>query len=84
MMTFDFPIQEPDLMDRAELMLCEAAKINCRSFVTPHDVVNMNPKLNLAFVANLFNMYPALNKPADMDDFEIMEETREQKSKCSL
>ena len=37
-----------------------------------------NQKLNLAFVANLFNMYPAMD---DVGDFEIIEETREEKSK---
>lgn len=31
------------------------------------DVVRGNPKLNLAFVANLFNKYPALKKPENQD-----------------
>lgn len=44
-------------------MLNEAAKIGCREFVTPHDVANGHYKLNLAFVANLFNKYPALPDP---------------------
>lgn len=46
-------------------MLKQAARIDCRQFVSPQDVVAGNQKLNLAFVANLFNMYPALKKPAD-------------------
>ena len=65
---------------RAEAMLCEADKISCRAFVSANDVVKGNPKLNLAFVANLFNMYPALDQPANVDLTEIHEETREEKS----
>ncbi len=38
-------------------------------------------KLNLAFVANLFNNHPSLDKPdINWDDIENMEETREEKS----
>jgi hypothetical protein len=44
-------------------MLKEANKIQCREFVTPGDVVKGNYKLNLAFVANLFNKYPGLPEP---------------------
>ena len=46
------------------------------------DVVNGNQKLNMAFVANLFNTYPALEPPDE--DFEEIEETREEKSKSKL
>lgn len=44
-------------------MLKQADRLDCRQFVTPNDVVAGNHKLNMAFVANLFNMYPALNRP---------------------
>eukprot|EP00761_Pharyngomonas_kirbyi_P011416 gb/GECH01011441.1/.p1 GENE.gb/GECH01011441.1/~~gb/GECH01011441.1/.p1 ORF type:complete len:610 (+),score=136.96 gb/GECH01011441.1/:1-1830(+) len=54
------PMDESDSKKRAEKMLSEADKIGCRKFVTSRDVVAGNPKLNLAFVANLFNNYPAL------------------------
>lgn len=67
---------------RAELMLGEANKIGCRQFVSPDDVVNGNYKLNLAFVANLFNNFPALDKKDDID-YEALtahQETREEKS----
>lgn len=50
-------------MQRAEAMLDEAEKIDCREFVAPNDVVQGNYKLNLAFVANLFNKYPGLPEP---------------------
>lgn len=55
-------------------MLQEADKLGCRQFVTPADVVSGNPKLNLAFVANLFNTYPCLHKPDNNDiDMNLLE-----------
>lgn len=48
-------------------MLGQADRLGCRQFVMPADVVRGNPKLNLAFVANLFNKYPALKKPENQD-----------------
>lgn len=62
---FFFLSQEDDDLKRAELMLKQAARMDCRQFVSPQDVVAGNQKLNIAYVANLFNMYPALKKPAD-------------------
>lgn len=59
-----FSSQERDDEKRAELMLKQAARMDARQFVTPQDVVAGNHKLNMAFVANLYNLYPALNKPA--------------------
>jgi hypothetical protein len=44
-------------------MLNEAEKLDCREFVTANDVAAGNYKLNLAFVANLFNKFPALPDP---------------------
>ncbi|OHT05466.1 fimbrin [Tritrichomonas foetus] len=54
------PMNESDLTQRAELMLQESDKIGCRKFVTPVQIVKGHPKLNLAFVANLFNTRPGL------------------------
>lgn len=65
-------------------MLLEAEKLGCRSFVTPQDIVKGVHKLNLAFVANLFNNYPGLDKPEGAELSQILEnieETREEKSK---
>ena len=39
-------------------------------------------KLNLAFVANLFNTHPHLDPPTE--EVEIIEETREEKVRCFL
>ncbi|KAG7251153.1 hypothetical protein CRUP_030069, partial [Coryphaenoides rupestris] len=73
---------EKDDQRRAEAMLQEADRLGCRQFVTPADVVSGNPKLNLAFVANLFNKYPALTKPEGEDiDWGLLEgETREERT----
>lgn len=54
------PMNEKDPAQRAEKMLQEADKIGCRKFVQARDVVAGNQKLNLAFVAHMFNTYPAL------------------------
>ncbi|XP_032861347.1 plastin-1 isoform X1 [Tyto alba] len=60
---------------RAEYMLQQADKLGCRQFVTPADVVAGNPKLNLAFVANLFNAYPGLHKPDNSSyDLNLLED----------
>jgi len=67
-----------DLTQRAENMLEQAEKIDSRQFVTAKDVVRGHEKLNLAFVANLFNNHPGLDPPEEeVEDF--IEETREEK-----
>uniref|UniRef100_A0A3B4CTQ0 Plastin-3 n=1 Tax=Pygocentrus nattereri TaxID=42514 RepID=A0A3B4CTQ0_PYGNA len=73
---------EKDDLKRAEAMLVQADRLGCRQFVTSTDVVSGNPKLNLAFVANLFNKYPALTKPENQDiDWGLLEgETREERT----
>ncbi|KAM9216803.1 LOW QUALITY PROTEIN: plastin-3-like [Dugong dugon] len=73
---------ETDDLKRAESILQQADKLGRRQFVTPADVVSGNPKLNLAFVANLFNKYPALTKPENQDiDWTLLEgETCEERT----
>ncbi|XP_049881769.1 plastin-3 isoform X2 [Pectinophora gossypiella] len=74
-------LMEQDLHRRAEVMLQQAAKLRCRAFVTPADVVGGVYKLNLAFVANLFNQHPALQRPSDSDlPLHTLDETREEKT----
>jgi len=78
------PLQEEDKMKRAALMLEEADKISCKKFVDPKTVCSGNSKLNLAFVANMFNNYPNMD-PLDGDtaaslmDFDD-EGTREERA----
>ncbi|KAI9725595.1 MAG: Fimbrin, actin-bundling protein [Chrysothrix sp. TS-e1954] len=69
------PLQTRDLLQRAEQVLQNAERLDCRKFLTPTSLVAGNPKLNLAFVANLFNTHPGLDpiteeEKADIDDFD--------------
>ena len=69
------PLQTRDLHQRAEQVLHNADKLDCRKFLTPTSLVAGNPKLNLAFVANLFNTHPGLDpiteeEKAQVDDFD--------------
>ncbi|KAF1979691.1 hypothetical protein BU23DRAFT_523108 [Bimuria novae-zelandiae CBS 107.79] len=69
------PLQTRDLLQRAEQVLQNADALGCRKFLTPTSLVAGNPKLNLAFVANLFNTHPGLDpiteeEKADIDDFD--------------
>ena len=61
------PLQTRDLRQRAEQVLQNAAKIGCRKYLTPASLIAGNPRLNLAFVANLFNTHPGL---APLDEQE--------------
>lgn len=69
------PLQTRDLHQRAEQVLQNADRLDCRKFLTPTSLVAGNPKLNLAFVANLFNTHPGLDpiteeEKAQVDDFD--------------
>nr|CAB3263404.1 plastin-2-like [Phallusia mammillata] len=64
--------------DRAESVLKSADRLGCREFVTAKDICRGHAKLNLAFVANLFNTHPALKK-VEIEE-EIVDETREEKT----
>ncbi|KAJ1656116.1 fimbrin [Dispira simplex] len=69
------PLQQRDVYQRAEMVLGNADKIGCRRFLSPKTLVAGNPKLNLAFVAHLFNTYPGLEplteeaEKAELDDW---------------
>lgn len=78
------PLNESDSLKRAGEMLKEADKAGLKKFVTPETIVTPNQKLNLLFVANMFNNFPNLDpvdkdKYADMLDFDE-EGTREERS----
>lgn len=72
------PLSLSDDKERAAQMLEQADKIGCRKFVRPADVAKGNQKLNLAFVANMFSMYP--NLEALETEVEVIEESREDKT----
>jgi len=74
-------LDKKELLEKAETMLDQAEKIKSRAFVTPKDVVRGQERLNLAFVANLFNNHPSLDPPKEniMIEMDNIEETREEK-----
>jgi len=81
-------LQTNDLTQRANLVLQNAEKLECRKFVRANDIVKGNPKLNLAFVANLFNKHPGL-EPLSQEELAALEEwlfasegTREARAFC--
>jgi plastin-1 len=65
------PLQVQDLLQRAEQVLTNADKLGCRKFLTPTSLVAGNPKLNLAFVANLFNTCPGLDPITEEEKLEV-------------
>lgn len=65
------PLETRDLLQRAEQVLDNADLLECRKFLTPSSLVAGNPKLNLAFVANLFNTHPGLDPITEEDKFEV-------------
>ncbi|XP_026214383.1 plastin-2-like [Anabas testudineus] len=72
-------LYEKDLTKRAECLLKQADRLGCRQFVTATDIVTGNAKLNMAFVATLFNKHPALTKPENQD-WILESETREERT----
>ncbi|KAJ5621197.1 hypothetical protein N7528_005980 [Penicillium herquei] len=65
------PLQTRDMLQRAEEVLTNADKLDCRKFLTPTSLVAGNPKLNLAFVANLFNTHPGLDPITEEEKLEV-------------
>ena len=70
------PLQTRDIKQRAEEVLQNADRIGCRKYLTPSSLVSGNPRLNLAFVANLFNTWPGLAplEEQEMKDFGAVED----------
>ncbi|TFK41743.1 calponin homology domain-containing protein [Crucibulum laeve] len=70
------PLQTKDIRARAEQVLQNAEKIGCRKYLTPSSLVSGNPRLNLAFVANLFNTHPGLEPLDEQEakDYGVVED----------
>jgi len=70
------PLQTGDLRERAEEVLQNADRIGCRKYLTPASLVAGNPRLNLAFTANLFNTWPGLAplEEAEAKDYGAVED----------
>ena len=63
-----------DLLARAEEVLQGADRLGCRKYVTAKSIVSGNPRLNLAFVANLFNQHPGL-APLEQAEKQALDES---------
>ncbi|PAA85184.1 hypothetical protein BOX15_Mlig000734g1 [Macrostomum lignano] len=74
-----------DRLKRADGVLSNADKLDAAVFVVSEDIAFANEpgrnreKLNMAFVANLFNNYPAMEAVQDVE-VEVIEETLEEKT----
>ncbi|KAI8811020.1 calponin homology domain-containing protein [Cladochytrium replicatum] len=65
------PLREPDVYKRAEQVLENADKLGCRKYLTAKTLTDGNSKLNFAFVANLFNTHPGLEKLTEAEMSEL-------------
>eukprot|EP00937_MAST-01D_sp_MAST-1D-sp2_P003280 g3280.t1 len=52
---------EPDVTQRAAHIIANATRLGVESFIKPKDICSGNAKLNMAFVAQIFNTCPALD-----------------------
>lgn len=60
---------QPNIPQRAARVIQAAEALGCREFVTsPEDILSGNSKLNLAFVATLFNKNPTIQVAVDEED----------------
>ncbi|EPX72434.1 fimbrin [Schizosaccharomyces octosporus yFS286] len=65
------PLQIQNVLQRAEKVLENSEKLNCRKYLSATAMVAGNPKLNLAFVAHLFNTHPGLEPLNEEEKPEI-------------
>ncbi|KAF0917246.1 hypothetical protein E2562_017134 [Oryza meyeriana var. granulata] len=56
------PMSVKDLLHRARLVLEHADRMGCKRYLTPKDIVDGLPNLNLAFVAHIFQKRNGLSK----------------------
>ncbi|KAH7105097.1 Ca2+-binding actin-bundling protein [Auriculariales sp. MPI-PUGE-AT-0066] len=70
------PLKTSDLQQRAEQVLQNADRIGCRKYLSVPSLLSGNPRLNLAFVANLFNTWPGLAplEPEEIKDYGVVED----------
>ncbi|KAK8959888.1 Fimbrin-like protein 2 [Platanthera guangdongensis] len=73
-----------DLLERAQLVLEHADRMGCKRYLTPKDIVDGLPNLNLAFVAHIFQKRNGLSSQkkqfsfldATQDDTQVSREER--------
>jgi len=67
-------LKNSDLHKRAEYVVAQGSRLGAEFTVQPTDIVKGNEKLNLGFVAALFNAAPGLEPPAEEEVLKLMEE----------
>ncbi|XP_072964623.1 fimbrin-2-like [Typha angustifolia] len=78
------PMAIKNLLERAKLVLEHADRMGCKRYLTPKDIVDGLPNLNLAFVAHIFQKRNGLSKQmkqvsfldATLDDVQVSREER--------
>ncbi|KAL5112870.1 Fimbrin [Taenia crassiceps] len=75
-------LEEPSLEKRAYMVMENARLLDAGTLLIPEDIYTAKPgshsdKLNLGFIATLFNMYPGMETPGDLN---IQPETLEEKT----
>jgi plastin-1 len=80
-------MKETDLTKKANSVLQNAQKINVESYIKPKDITEGNKKLNVLFVASIFNECHGLDPLTKEEEFEAaklldddVEGTREERS----
>jgi plastin-1 len=63
-----------DPLERAELVLSHAERMNCKRYLTAEEIVEGSSTLNLAFVAQIFHERNGLNKDGKYAFAEMMTE----------
>ncbi|KAL1567547.1 Fimbrin-5 [Salvia divinorum] len=74
-------LETTDPTERAKLIIEQAEKLDCKRYVTPKDIVEGSPNLNLAFVAQIFQHRNGLSVDQSKISFAEMEEDDAQTSR---
>ncbi|XP_010545257.1 PREDICTED: fimbrin-1 isoform X2 [Tarenaya hassleriana] len=61
-------------LERAKLVLDHAERMNCKRYLTPEEIVEGSPNLNLAFVAQIFHERNGLSTDSKFSFAEMMTE----------
>jgi len=70
-------VKTSDRLERAKIVVGHGARMGAEFKVAPEDIVAANDKLNLGFVAALFNACPGLDPP-DANQNELLEQEPEE------
>ncbi|KAI4340995.1 hypothetical protein MLD38_025777 [Melastoma candidum] len=65
-------LEAKDPKERASMVLEQAEKLDCKRYITPNDIVEGSPNLNLAFVAQIFQHRSGLSTDSKKISFAEM------------